>query len=151
MSTTSKAGWYFSVVSRIHSSTAARPRRIFPSSITAASAAKGASIASTSPSLTALKYASSGFGSFAFMALLLARTSAREALAASVRKMGIPSPDGKNARKVRYAPKGEREEMPAAIAADRVERALKFEYCLTDWGQALCPALDALLKWAAAA
>src|SRR4029434_5735599 len=23
------------------------------------------------------------------------------------------------------------------------------EYCLTDWGQALCPALDALLKWAA--
>ena len=26
----------------------------------------------------------------------------------------------------------------------------KVEYCLTDWGQALCPALDALLKWAAA-
>ncbi|WP_225248076.1 winged helix-turn-helix transcriptional regulator [Mesorhizobium sp. J8] len=25
----------------------------------------------------------------------------------------------------------------------------KVEYCLTDWGQALCPALDALLKWAA--
>ena len=24
----------------------------------------------------------------------------------------------------------------------------KVEYCLTDWGQALCPALDALLKWA---
>jgi DNA-binding HxlR family transcriptional regulator len=23
------------------------------------------------------------------------------------------------------------------------------EYCLTDWGQALCPALDALLTWAA--
>jgi DNA-binding HxlR family transcriptional regulator len=23
------------------------------------------------------------------------------------------------------------------------------EYALTDWGQALCPALDALLKWAA--
>ena len=25
----------------------------------------------------------------------------------------------------------------------------KVEYCLTDWGQALCPALDAVLKWAA--
>jgi len=25
----------------------------------------------------------------------------------------------------------------------------KVEYCLTAWGQALCPALDALLKWAA--
>jgi DNA-binding HxlR family transcriptional regulator len=25
----------------------------------------------------------------------------------------------------------------------------KVEYLLTDWGQALCPALDALLKWAA--
>ena len=25
----------------------------------------------------------------------------------------------------------------------------KVEYCLTDWGQDLCPALDALLKWAA--
>jgi DNA-binding HxlR family transcriptional regulator len=25
----------------------------------------------------------------------------------------------------------------------------KVEYCLTRWGQALCPALDALLKWAA--
>jgi DNA-binding HxlR family transcriptional regulator len=24
----------------------------------------------------------------------------------------------------------------------------KVEYCLTDWGQALCPTLDALLKWA---
>jgi len=24
----------------------------------------------------------------------------------------------------------------------------KVEYCLTRWGQALCPALDALLKWA---
>lgn len=23
----------------------------------------------------------------------------------------------------------------------------KVEYALTDWGQALCPALDALLKW----
>ena len=22
------------------------------------------------------------------------------------------------------------------------------EYCLTDWGQSLCPALDAILKWA---
>ena len=26
----------------------------------------------------------------------------------------------------------------------------KVEYGLTDWGQALCPALDALLRWAAA-
>ena len=26
---------------------------------------------------------------------------------------------------------------------------LKVEYCLTEWGQALCPALDALLAWAA--
>ena len=26
----------------------------------------------------------------------------------------------------------------------------KVEYGLTDWGQALCPALDALLKWAEA-
>ncbi|QFR34019.1 helix-turn-helix domain-containing protein [Ancylobacter sp. TS-1] len=26
----------------------------------------------------------------------------------------------------------------------------KVEYALTDWGQALCPALDALLNWAAA-
>ena len=26
----------------------------------------------------------------------------------------------------------------------------KVEYGLTDWGQALCPALDSLLKWAAA-
>src|ERR1700719_2543535 len=25
----------------------------------------------------------------------------------------------------------------------------KVEYCLTDWGQALCPALDALLQWTA--
>jgi DNA-binding HxlR family transcriptional regulator len=25
----------------------------------------------------------------------------------------------------------------------------KVEYALTDWGQALCPALDALLIWAA--
>jgi len=25
----------------------------------------------------------------------------------------------------------------------------KVEYCLTQWGQALCPALDALLKWGA--
>jgi DNA-binding HxlR family transcriptional regulator len=25
----------------------------------------------------------------------------------------------------------------------------KVEYCLTGWGQALCPVLDALLKWAA--
>jgi len=25
----------------------------------------------------------------------------------------------------------------------------KVEYCLTEWGQALCPSLDALLKWAA--
>ena len=25
----------------------------------------------------------------------------------------------------------------------------KVEYCLTKWGQALCPALDALLQWAA--
>jgi DNA-binding HxlR family transcriptional regulator len=25
----------------------------------------------------------------------------------------------------------------------------KVEYCLTKWGQALCPALDAILKWAA--
>ena len=24
----------------------------------------------------------------------------------------------------------------------------KVEYCLTHWGQALCPALDALLTWA---
>lgn len=24
----------------------------------------------------------------------------------------------------------------------------KVEYCLTEWGQALCPALDALLNWA---
>jgi DNA-binding HxlR family transcriptional regulator len=27
----------------------------------------------------------------------------------------------------------------------------KVEYALTEWGQALCPALDALLTWAAAA
>jgi DNA-binding HxlR family transcriptional regulator len=27
----------------------------------------------------------------------------------------------------------------------------KVEYGLTDWGQALCPVLDALLKWAASA
>jgi DNA-binding HxlR family transcriptional regulator len=27
----------------------------------------------------------------------------------------------------------------------------KVEYCLTNWGQTLCPALDALLKWAALA
>ena len=27
----------------------------------------------------------------------------------------------------------------------------RVEYCLTDWGQALCPALDALLIWAEAA
>lgn len=26
----------------------------------------------------------------------------------------------------------------------------KVEYCLTEWGQSLCPALDALLRWAAA-
>jgi DNA-binding HxlR family transcriptional regulator len=26
----------------------------------------------------------------------------------------------------------------------------KVEYGLTEWGQALCPALDALLQWAAA-
>jgi DNA-binding HxlR family transcriptional regulator len=26
----------------------------------------------------------------------------------------------------------------------------KVEYSLTDWGQSLCPVLDALLKWAAA-
>ena len=26
----------------------------------------------------------------------------------------------------------------------------KVEYCLTDWGQSLCPALDALLTWAGA-
>src|SRR6202795_2625371 len=112
--------------------------------------------------------------------------------------------------KVRYPPKGGREKMTPAIAADRVERALKFlegrwklvilfrlfggkvlrfsdlersipaisqkmliqqlrqmesdgivrrivhhqvppkvEYCLTEWGQALCPALDALLTWGA--
>ncbi len=25
----------------------------------------------------------------------------------------------------------------------------KVEYCLTEWGQALCPTLDALLSWAA--
>ena len=25
----------------------------------------------------------------------------------------------------------------------------KVEYCLTEWGQALCPVLDGLLKWAA--
>ena len=25
----------------------------------------------------------------------------------------------------------------------------RVEYSLTDWGQSLCPALDALLKWAA--
>lgn len=25
----------------------------------------------------------------------------------------------------------------------------KVEYCLTQWGQALCPALDAILSWAA--
>ncbi len=25
----------------------------------------------------------------------------------------------------------------------------KVEYCLTEWGQALCPALDALLSWVA--
>jgi DNA-binding HxlR family transcriptional regulator len=25
----------------------------------------------------------------------------------------------------------------------------KVEYCLTTWGQSLCPVLDALLKWAA--
>lgn len=25
----------------------------------------------------------------------------------------------------------------------------KVEYCMTEWGQALCPALDALLKWSA--
>jgi DNA-binding HxlR family transcriptional regulator len=25
----------------------------------------------------------------------------------------------------------------------------KVEYALTDWGQALCPALDEMLKWAA--
>ena len=25
----------------------------------------------------------------------------------------------------------------------------KVEYCLTEWGQSLCPALDALLQWAA--
>src|SRR2546426_12286949 len=25
----------------------------------------------------------------------------------------------------------------------------KVEFCLTKWGQALCPSLDALLKWAA--
>ena len=25
----------------------------------------------------------------------------------------------------------------------------KVEYCLTEWGQALCPAFDALLTWAA--
>ncbi|MCM2397507.1 helix-turn-helix transcriptional regulator [Rhizobium sp. S95] len=25
----------------------------------------------------------------------------------------------------------------------------KVEYCLTEWGQALCPALDSLLTWAA--
>ena len=26
----------------------------------------------------------------------------------------------------------------------------KVEYCLTGWGRAMCPALDALLEWAAA-
>jgi DNA-binding HxlR family transcriptional regulator len=25
----------------------------------------------------------------------------------------------------------------------------KVEYCLTNWGQAMCPALDSLLEWAA--
>src|SRR6266481_5265614 len=29
-----------------------------------------------------------------------------------------------------------------------VDSAAKVEYCLTKWGQALCPALDGLLKWA---
>ena len=42
------------------------------------------------------------------------------------------------------------------MEADRIVRRIvhhqvppKVEYRLTPWGQALCPALDALLKWAA--
>jgi DNA-binding HxlR family transcriptional regulator len=41
------------------------------------------------------------------------------------------------------------------LEADRVVQRIvhnqvppKVEYCLTTWGQSLCPALDALLKWA---
>jgi DNA-binding HxlR family transcriptional regulator len=41
----------------------------------------------------------------------------------------------------------ERDGMVRRIVHHRVPP--KVEYGLTDWGQALCPALDALLKWAA--
>jgi hypothetical protein len=34
-----------------------------------------------------------------------------------------------------------------AISFSRAERYNRVEYSLTDWGQALCPALDALLTW----
>ena len=77
--------------------------------------------------------------------------------------------------KVSHLPASERHEHTPLSAAYGIEQALKFvegrwkllilfhlfggkvlrfqvppkvEYCLTTWGQSLCPALDALLKWA---
>ena len=42
-------------------------------------------------------------------------------------------------------------ESDGIVRADRPSQVPpKVEYGLTDWGQALCPALDALLKWAEA-
>ena len=39
----------------------------------------------------------------------------------------------------------ERDGMVRRIVHQQVP--LKVEYCLTEWGQALCPALDSLLMW----
>ena len=43
----------------------------------------------------------------------------------------------------------ERDRTAGKIPGDspRDDRRAKVEYSLTDWGQALCPALDAPLKW----
>src|ERR1700747_3349962 len=57
--------------------------------------------------------------------------------------------------KVRFLPKGKQKHTEAS-AANGVEEVLRILegrcalvilFHLTDWGQALCPALDALLKW----
>jgi DNA-binding HxlR family transcriptional regulator len=40
------------------------------------------------------------------------------------------------------------QQLRSLAAAGIVARTAKVEYRLTPWGQSLCPALDAILKWA---
>src|SRR6266853_617686 len=134
------------------------PVNVPPSSCTTPSLTKQRANRAASPAFSATKYPAIGFGS----EIDMARRPPPQ-------NRHYTSRMARTHKKVRFLPKGKRKHTEAS-AAKGVEKVLiqqlrhmerdgvvrrvvhhqvppKVEYSLTDWGQALCPALNAVLTW----